>query len=228
MSPFKPVFHDARQHGIVVGVALPGTAEPVPDPVLERLHPAEQAYARTLRGFRQPEWVGARIAAREALRILGAPPVAVLNDDRGAPRLDGADPGVALSLAHKRDLAIALVARSGHGSIGVDLEDLQPERSGVATRVLTARELGAVESLPPERRWTAIVVRFSIKEAIYKALAPTLGRYIAFDEAEVDPTPDGLARVTLHLARGEPTPAISARYAWLHGRVLSTVRARWA
>ncbi len=227
MTPFKPVLNDAQQHGIVVGVRLPGTADPVPDDVLQRLHPAERAHALTLRGFRQPEWVGARLAAREALRVLGAPRVPVLNDDRGAPRLDSQGHGVALSLAHKRDLAVALVARSGHGHIGVDLEDLLPERSGVASRVLTARELAAVEALPPERRWTSVVVRFSIKEAIYKALAPTLSRYIGFEEAEVDPTPDGLATVTLHLARGEPAPSVVARTTWLPGRVLSTVRARW-
>lgn len=228
MKPYSICMRDARHHGIVVGVSLPGAPDPVPDDVLERLLPEERDHARTLRGYRQVEWVGGRLAAHQAMETLGEPVVPVLSDARGAPRLAAAADRVALSLAHKRDLAVALVARSRNGWLGLDLEDMEPARMRVAERVLTAAELQRVQALPEDRRWTAVVVRFSLKEAIYKALAPTLERYIDFSEAEVHPLPDGTASVRLELAQGEPSPHLDARFAWLPGRVLSTVRASWA
>ncbi len=111
--------------------------------------------------------------------------------------------------------------------LGVDLEDLTPERPGIASRILRPEELERIESLPPDRRWTATILRFSIKEAVYKALAPRLQRYIGFEEASVSLRTDGNAEVDLHLTSG-PTPAeIEARFTWMDRAVLSTVRVRW-
>lgn len=211
---------------MVVGIALPPTPDPVPDRILDRLLPEELEHARTLRGFKQVQWVGGRLAVQKAARMLGQEPVPVLTDARGAPRVAGPS-HMALSIAHKRTLAVALVARVDHGAIGVDIEDLDPPRMRVAERVLTPVELQAVMELPEPRRWTAVVLRFSLKEAVYKALAPRLERYIDFSEATVTPRPDGTAMVELALARGEAPPQLDARFTWLPGRVLSTVRARW-
>lgn len=136
--------------------------------------------------------------------------------------------GLCVSISHKRDLAVALVARASNGSIGVDIEDFAPARMSVAERVLRPDELREVMSLPEERRWGAVVMRFSIKEAIYKALAPTLRRYIDFSEAEVMLEREGLLSVRLELANGEAAPHLDARITWLPGRVVSTVRARWS
>ena len=218
---------DAQQHGVLIGIALPDSPEPVPEAVLARLHPSEAEHARSLRGFKQVQWVGGRLAAHKAVRMLGQEPSPVLSDEHGAP-VPGANTGVAISIAHKRDMAVALVARARNGALGVDLEDLDPPRMRVAERVLTPGELESVMALPEERQWTAVVVRFSVKEAVYKALAPTLRRYIDFSEAVVRPLPDGTAQVELRLARGEAPPRLDARYSWLTGRVLSTVRARWS
>ncbi|MCK6507398.1 4'-phosphopantetheinyl transferase superfamily protein [Myxococcota bacterium] len=224
--PFDVCLRDAQPHGVLVGVALPVDPEPVPELVLARLLPAEQEHARALRGFKQVQWVGGRLAAQRAVRMLGLEPQALMSDGHGAPAV-APHQGLSLSIAHKRDMAVALVARARNGAVGVDLEDLSPPRMRVAERVLTPDELAVVQALPEERQWTAVVVRFSLKEAVYKALAPTLRRYIDFQEAEVLPMPDGCARVHLRLARGEPAPRVEARYSWLPGRVLSTVRARW-
>ena len=224
--PFDVCLRDAQQHGVVIGVALPSGPEPVPEGVLARLLPAEVEHARTLRGFKQVQWVGGRLAAQRAIRMLGLEPQAVLSDGHGAPAV-ALQLGLSLSIAHKRDMAVALVARARNGALGVDIEDLDPPRMRVAERVLTPDERAVVQALPDERQWTAVVVRFSLKEAIYKALAPTLRRYIDFQEAEVLPMPDGSARVHMRLARGETAPRLDARYSWLPGRVLSTVRARW-
>lgn len=221
---FEVVIKNATAHGLVVGVSLPGSGEPVPEAVLHELHPDEARFARTLRGFRQEQFAGGRLALRTACVGLGRQPGPVLPDARGAPCFSG---GVSGSITHKRHLALALVAREATGSLGVDFEDLGPPREGIAQRVLRPEELAEVESLPAGRHWTATLTRFAIKEAIYKALAPRLQRYIAFEEAAVEPSPDGLARVVLHLADGPEPDEVQARYVFTERGILATVRARW-
>lgn len=211
-------------HGLVAGVSLPGTGERPPEDVLDLLLPPERELAEGLRGFRLESFVGGRIAAHAAVRALGRRPAPILPDERGAPRCDAP---VSISISHKRNLAVALVAREEHGCLGVDLEELLPVRKGVASHVLRPDELVQVAELLPDRQWTGTVVRFSIKEAIYKALAPTMGRYISFEEAEVHPNTDGEVQVRLHLSEGDAPASLEARYAWIRGLVLSTVRVRW-
>lgn len=221
MRPFELAYHHASEHGIVAGVHLPDDPAPVPSPILERLHPGEAQFAGTLKGYRQVSFVGGRLALRLAAQQLGLQPPAVLPDDRGCPTLPDELLG---SVTHKRTLALAMVARNHGWSLGIDLEDYGPERTSIAPRVLTASELAIVESLPEDRRWTAILLRFSIKEAIYKALDPWVQRYVGFHEAEVVPDTDGGAQVRLDLKGGEGPFRIRARYEWLHGRLLSSVQ----
>ena len=169
--------------------------------------------------------MGGRLAAQAALRGLGRSPSPVLSGPRGAPT---GPKGLNVSISHKNNLAVALVARSELGSIGIDLEHLEPARHGVAERVLRPEELEAVRALPQERQWVATVLRFTIKEAIYKALAPRLVRYIGFDEASVAPGVNGDAEIRLFLKSGDGPAHIEARYIWLSTAVLATVRATWS
>lgn len=224
VKPYTVVYREAVHHGVIIGVSLPEQKEPVPDAVIKQLHPDEQAFAASLRGFRKMHWTGARIATATAFSLLGygAPPV--LSDPWGAPT---SQHDLSISISHKRHMAVAIVARSDHGSLGIDLEDLSPERNGIASKVLRPEELHAVSTLAPDRRWTSTLLRFSVKESIYKALAPRQRRYIDFSEAEVTPHVDGQVSVTLHLERGPYPAEIEARYTWLHRSVLTTVRARW-
>ncbi|MCB9662530.1 MAG: 4'-phosphopantetheinyl transferase superfamily protein [Alphaproteobacteria bacterium] len=220
---YEVAFHRALPHGVVSGVVLPATAEPVSDAVLERLHPDEAAHARTLAGFRQTSFVGGRLALRAARRQVGAPLGPVLPDPRGTPTLEG---DWVVSVSHKTTLAVGMAARAADGTLGVDLEDRLPERLRIADRVLRPAELAALADLPPHRAWQALLLRFSLKESIYKALDPYVRRYVGFHEAEVDVGTDGRAGVFLHLAQGEGPFAVDARYTWLPGRVLTSVRIR--
>jgi len=224
VKPFSVIYKDAVHHGVVIGVSLPQEREPIPDAILQQLHPEERAYAQDLQGHRQRHWVGGRLAAQIAFTILGAGSPPVLTDPWGAPTCRS---GLNISITHKRHMAVALVAREEHGCIGVDLEDLSPARPRVAERVLRPEALEAIQQLPEERRWTGILLRFSIKEAIYKALAPKLRRYIDFSEASVSPRIDGTADVQLHLREPLQPRTIEARYLWLRRSVLSTVRVCW-
>lgn len=206
-------------------VHIPDAPDPVPDEVLERLHPEESAHARTLKKYRQVQFVGGRLALRAALEQLGVEPSPILSDDRGAPILP---PGIAASVSHKRDLAVAMAARHSHGTLGVDLEDYAPPRLGIADRVLVEEEMQAIADLPEGRRWIALLLRFSIKEAVYKALDPYVRRYVDFHEAVVQPDLHGWAEVELRLKQGEGPFDVEARYEWLYGRIVTSVRIRHA
>jgi enterobactin synthetase component D len=225
VSLFQPSRHHATPHGVLSAVVIPDRPDPVPDGALAALDEAERSHAAGLRGYRQVAFVGGRIALAAARRQLGAPAGPALPDGRGAPTLPEGWVG---SISHKRDLAIAMVARAAGGTLGVDLEDYGPPRLSIADRVLRPGELEAVSHLPEDRRWIATVVRFSIKEAIYKALDPWVHRYVDFLEAEVTPNLAGNARVSLHLQHNEGPFDVDARYEWWNGRILSSVRIRRA
>lgn len=222
-TPFGPAGDLATPHGIAAMTHLPDAGDPVPDAVLAQLPGPEVDHARTLGGFRQVSFVGGRLALHAAMRHIGAPDVPVLPDPRGTPALPG---DWTASVSHKRTLAIAMVGRGPAGTLGIDLENLAPARLGIAERVLRPAEQAAIASLPPDRAWIGLLLRFSTKEAIYKALDPYVRRWVGFEEAEVTPGRDGLTDVTLHLAHAEGPFFVDARYRWLPGHVLTTVRIR--
>ncbi len=218
--PWDVAFVYALPHGVVVGVHLPGGPEPVDDEPMSRLLAPERALAAGLRGYRQVQFVGGRLAAAAAFAELGTRRAPVLSDEHGAPSLPDGWVG---SISHKQDLAVVLVAR-GRTGVGVDLEDTDRPRPGVAARVLTAPELAAVQALPESRQWVDTVVRFSVKESVYKAVHPTLRRYVGFGEVEVWPGTDGTDRVQ-PISTDLQGFEFEARHEWIGCRVLSTVRA---
>ncbi len=223
MIPYSAAFSKAVHFGHLAAIHIPDSKEPVPEDVLNRLDESERQHARSLNGYRQVDWVGGRLAMRGALDDMDRRTPPILADDWGAPVLPR---GLSGSLSHKRTLAVALVARSRHGRLGLDLEDLAPARMGIAERVLLPEELDAVMALPEHRRWTALVLRFSMKEAVYKALHPYVHRYVGFDEALVRPDVDCTAAVELRLREDEGSFRVEARYAWLPGRIITMVRIR--
>lgn len=221
MNLYQVAYHHASTHGVSTAVHIPDSPDPVPDTVLHRLHPEEANHAKTLRGYRQVQYVGGRIALRRACEQLGVRPPPLLSDDRGAPILPK---GVAGSISHKKTLAIAMVANANDGTLGVDLEEYEPMRLSISSHVLTPSEELTIAELPDERRWIAIVLRFSIKESIYKALDPYVHRYVGFHEAQVEPDLNGGAKVKLNLVNGEGPFTVDAKYKWIAGRLLTSVR----
>jgi enterobactin synthetase component D len=223
LIPFEVAFHHATAHGVITAVHIPDSPDPVPDGVLASLPAAEAAHARSLRAYRQVSFVGGRLALRHACQQLGHQVPAILPDERGRAVVPATLSG---SISHKRDLAIGMASHAAHGMVGVDLEDYAPARPGIASQVLSEAERAAIAELPEHRRWIALLVRFSIKESVYKALDPYVHRYVGFLEAEVEPDLQGSARVELKLAKGEGPFHVEARYEWLHGRLLTSVRIR--
>jgi 4'-phosphopantetheinyl transferase EntD len=220
---WEVAWHHATAHGVLTAIRMPDSADPVPSHVLDFLHPKEREFALTLRGYRQTSFVGGRLALRGAVHQLGHQPAAMLPDDRGAPAMPR---GLRGSVSHKRTLAVGLVCRDHGYAVGVDIEDYGPPRPGIESKVLRPEELAAIQDLPPPRRWLATVLRFSVKESIYKALDPWVRRYVSFQEASLELGTDGNTSVTLTLANGEGPFEVDARYAWGPGVLLTSARIR--
>eukprot|EP00624_Nannochloropsis_granulata_P003474 evm.model.NODE_27573_length_56350_cov_23.676434.13 len=181
------------------------------------LHPKELQLALEMSNIEaRLAFVGGRLALRRNLGSLPRPASieqAVLREEGGAPSLP---PHVQASISHKKDLAVCLlrgVSEEEEGEkiasshIGVDVEVCEPrtKTSSIATRVLTLKErdgLGALESVGISAE-SEILLRFSFKESVYKAIHPFVRRYVAFHEAEVTPRMDGTCAIVLLLKDGE-------------------------
>jgi 4'-phosphopantetheinyl transferase EntD len=217
-------------HGRCVGIRIPAEVD---EQVLAGLVPDERKFVSNLASGRHPTWVAGRLALREAFRDLGIEPGPILATGRGAPALPSDLTG---SISHKRTLAVGLAARrEGGASIGVDLETSPPAlasagealaqaRPDVRTRVLTRDELARLERVPEENRRRTVILHFSLKEALYKAIDPLVGRHVAFHEASLTLLPDGSASVALALSENDGAFAATAFWTEVENHFLTTAR----
>lgn len=199
-------------------LALPGRAPLSLDEALATLHPDERRLAAALAPARRRDWIAGRAALRAALAAAGvACDVAVVADDRGAPVV----PAATGSISHKRGLAVALAARELEARVGVDVELYAAPRTDIAARVLTDDERRSLLGVEGEARGRAVALRFSLKEAVYKAIDPYLRRYVGFREVAVWPADDGTARVDSALP-----VEVDAAWRCVGDLVVCTARAR--
>jgi phosphopantetheine--protein transferase-like protein len=188
------VFGSGFGHIAVVDVPVAGAALPA----------AEVAMMASFGDRRRATFTAGRVALRAALRAAGVSTdvvdAAIARDDRGAPVLPA---GVRGSVTHKDSIAGALVEVGGRGTVGIDVElddgrDAK-EVDDLARQVLTPREIAALPaSLPLRRR--RLFERFSLKEALYKAIDPWVRRYVGFKEVEVVDDADDDAAVSFAVA----------------------------
>jgi len=154
--------------------------------IASALPPDRRTELEEVSELRRRTWLGGRAALSLACRELGAPSSWAHTDGRGAP----VPPvGFRGSIAHKvvdGEIVVAAIAtRAADTSVGVDVELDRALDEGLARRILTADE----ESLWPaggdDSRGRWLLARFSMKEAVYKAIDPTLRRYVGFREVEL-------------------------------------------
>jgi enterobactin synthetase component D len=213
--------------GSCVGISLPadGVFEPPAG-----LHPVETAFARALPEARRAGWVGGRVALRAALAAVGLEATEpMLSTPRGAPLLPA---GAVGSVSHKRTIAVALCAPEiePRATIGIDVEDLRRLRTDIASRVLTSDELAVLPADGPARD-AAVLLAFSAKEAIYKALDPWVHRFVGFHEASVARAADGSLTGRLALAGREGPFSVELHQARVEGEqglILVAARVRAA
>ena len=145
----------------------------------------------------------------------------ILRDRFGRPDLSSSSTDSSTlfgSISHKKDRGVAILANqcrqqvmiTRHNAdeededrpqklvgVGIDLELVsRPGKASIAKRVLTANELKELGRLTGITSEEEVLLRFSLKEAIYKAIHPLLCQYVSFQEAEVTPYNDGTASCT--------------------------------
>lgn len=184
MQRYATLLEIPTPDGLLWGVSLAGEGDDAS--VRGELAPGEWAYAEALSARRRPTFVGGRLALRRAAARLGLELPAVLPDDRGAPALPR---GVVGSISHKDSLAVALLAPADGATRGVDVERVVAPRVDLSRQVLAPDEAAELSALEGEARWRAVLLRFSVKEAIYKAIDPFVRRYVGFQEVTASPSP---------------------------------------
>jgi 4'-phosphopantetheinyl transferase EntD len=162
---------------VAVRVALGAVADHRID-----LDPREAATIAAAAPRRIAEFSTGRWLAREAMIALGLDPGPVTRTEARAPRW----PAVCIgSITHGRDLAAAAVARrDALRGVGIDLEEASRVGPELHPKVFTARERAELDARPANRTLEG-TLRFSAKEAVYKAVNPQIGRFIGFREVEV-------------------------------------------
>lgn len=216
-TPFSLAFARSSKFGELAAIHLPAGVQAVTNEVLARLDPDERAIAAGLRGRRQIEFTGGRLAWRALRGDLGP----LRSGERGEPLCP---PGFSVSVTHKQDLAIALVGSAADGTLGLDLEGDGRARMTIAERVLRPEEREAVALLPEAEQWPAVLLRFALKEAAYKAIHPHLLRFVGFQEALVTLEPGNVAQLSIVT---EPTLELEGGWEALDAvKILALVRAK--
>jgi len=215
------LFDLALDHGRCLGIAIPEAGAALDAMAEAALVPEEREAAAALNPVRRRSWVAGRAALRGALARIGKTAPAILGDERGAPRLPD---GLTGSISHKESVAVALVAVEAEARVGVDVELDVARARDIAEKVLRAEELGALAGMSAEEKARAVLLRFSAKEAVYKALDPFVKRYVGFTEIALTMREDGTGEVTPHLKDGEGPFAFSVRWMRREGLLITTAR----
>ena len=136
------------------------------------LSPDERARAARFRGQHlERRFVVSRAAVRRVLaRYRGEDPAAIAFElgPHGKPLLSGDEPP--FSVSHSGDVAV--IAVSGAGPVGVDVEEVRliPELEQLAARTFARDEAATLAALPAADRANAFFRIWTAKEAYVKAL----------------------------------------------------------
>ena len=130
------------------------------------------------RPLSRDRWVASRWALRGVLaRYLDEDPAAIelRLGERGKPALADLSATLRFNLSHSGTLA--LVAVTEQREVGVDVEEIDPERNVVslAERALDPVTAAAIRTAPPEAQVIAFHEAWARREAIVKCLGSGLG-----------------------------------------------------
>lgn len=157
---------------------------------------------------RRDDFIRGRIAARLALRGLGARPQSI---PIGAWRQPVWPEGVVGSISHAAGAGVAVVARSADlRGIGVDVEARDRRLSlRAARRILTRAEGWALDE-PAQLPWPLVL--FCVKEAAFKAVFQAYGRRLVPGDLAFERPATATASGSLECGMESPLRPIRARY----------------
>jgi 4'-phosphopantetheinyl transferase EntD len=173
------------------------------------LFPEEREHIAQAVAKRRAEFAAVRRCARAALAELGYPPVPILPGEQREPTWPE---GVVGSMTHCAGYCAAAVAKAGEVAVlGIDAEVHAPLPEGVLDLISLASERERMAALTAqgltEIHWDRVL--FSAKESVYKAWFPLTRRWLGFEEADIDLSPDGT--FTARLDPGESVSAAEPR-----------------
>lgn len=126
---------------------------------------------------RRAEFVAGRMCARDVLAALGVADREVGIGALGAPAWPA---GVVGSITHSHGLAIAAAARASDlHALGIDVENIVTRQQAEELAPSIASR-GELQLLGLDNAAVAFTTLFAAKEAVFKCLAPTVGRYFDF------------------------------------------------
>ena len=156
-------------------VRIPGEV-----PLTALMAPEEHLAARAV-DKRRYELAAGRDAARAALRLLGAPAIAIGRGRRGEPLWPE---GVVGTITHTDTLCVAAVADAGAmRGLGLDAEPDEPLDRELWSLITTREEHVALQDDPrPGERARRT---FCAKEAAYKCQYPLSGTFLEFEDVVI-------------------------------------------
>jgi len=225
-----PVPHPRCVGAVGVALALPRLAALLDVSRVDGL-PADIAASVPKRRL---SFIAGRLCAEHALRRLGLGSAV----GRGSQREPLWPAGVLGTITHTDATACALVAPAGRAGradarygLGIDSQTIVDDAGleAVLSVCCTPAERGPLlDRFPAGERGLVGTIVFALKEAFYKAVHPTVLRFVDFDELEVQSLDLGTGLARLHptvpeLARREP---LEGRFTLLDGEVHALVELR--
>ncbi|WP_434299317.1 4'-phosphopantetheinyl transferase family protein [Corallococcus exiguus] len=148
--------------------------------------PSEEACATHMTPLRRAEFIGGRLAIRQALQDAGHAAPVVVADGQGVPLFPE---GYVGSIAHKHGRAVAIAAKTTTADgLGIDLEfDENCDEESLVAEIITEVErpgLAAIRAAEPTVLSPATLV-LAAKESVYKAVFQITRTKFDFDDAEL-------------------------------------------
>jgi 4'-phosphopantetheinyl transferase EntD len=192
-----------------IQAAIPAEAALAGGPLTARvdhLYPAEWAGLERASPKRIADFASGRLYARQALAACGAPPAPLLGDRRRGPAWP---PGWIGSVTHTQGYCAALAAPRGAArALGLDVETADPIPPDLRRQISGPMELHAATGALGVEPGLAAKFLFSIKEAAYKAYAPSTGVFLDFPDLSIAVSG---SRFQAHLSAAEAPPLYGQR-----------------
>ncbi len=129
---------------------------------------------------RRREFSTGRFLAAKALAELGVKETVVKRGSANEPVWPA---GIVGTISHDAELCVVVVARDSCSSgIGVDIEKIDASVSELLGMILRPDERGATSNPVSDAQ---VRLTFSAKESVYKAVYPTVQRFIDFSEVRI-------------------------------------------
>lgn len=174
---------------------------------------------------RKAEYLASRYAAQRALRLFGCNETPGTSPDRSPVWPSG----WCGSLSHSDECSIAVIAPKKSGMMpGIDIEFFAPQTmTETADMFMSADEKYVLLNSGIDYT-TALLIIFSVKESLFKAIYPEVGRFFNFDAAKVCRIDTSDKKITLELTQNlSRNRIIGSRiegfYSISDGRVITVV-----